>query len=518
MTAVLMVAAENGALPGGKVGGIGDVIRWLPPAVANTGIETHVVLPAYGVFHEHGETVSTFSVTFAGSRQQMSLHRLDHTAGVTTWVLHHPLFGSPPGQIYHHDEHAGPYATDANLYALFCAGVAQCLRVSAFGDLDVVHLHDWHAATVLLFRNVPALRRLKFVYSVHNLALQGQRPLRGQPSALTSWFPGIKPAPQVIDPTYRDCYNPMRTGITLSDMVHTVSATYAREITQPNDPANGFHGGEGLEADLARAEAEGRLVGILNGCDYAPVPTHHPCGERSELPARISGAVGAWAAANNRLDAAHFFAIRNLDRVRALWQQDDKRPFLVTSVGRLVQQKVQLLLTEIDGRSVVSLLLRRLRRHDPHALMVVLGGGDATLEQRFQSVAAEHQNLVYCNGFSESLAEDLYLHGDLFLMPSSFEPCGISQMLAMRHGQPCLVHSVGGLRDTVIDDHNGFTFAGSGIDEQARNFIARFDDALITSGSKEEWHRLRRNARAERFTWAEAASRYAEQLYAPHAL
>src|SRR6056300_946863 len=131
---------------------------------------------------------------------------------------------------------------------------------------------------------------------------------------------------------------------------------------------------------------------------------------------------------------------------------------LFTSVGRLTDQKVLLLRqTMHNGKSLLDNLLLQIKGR---ARLVLLGSGDPLLEQFLLEVAGRHSNFIFLRGFSIGLSECLYRAGDLFLMPSSFEPCGISQMLAMRAGQPCLVHAVGGLLDTVTDGSDGFVFSG----------------------------------------------------------
>jgi starch synthase len=146
--------------------------------------------------------------------------------------------------------------------------------------------------------------------------------------------------------------------------------------------------------------------------------------------------------------------------------------------------------------------------------LIVLGTGDRAYEQFLTAASARHENFIFLNGFSEKCARALYAAGDLFLMPSSFEPCGLGQMLAMRAGQPCVVHAVGGLKDTVRDGHNGFSFNGATLEEQVDRFVGTTLEAIaLRRENPAAWQKILQNAAAVRFTWEETAERYLNQLY-----
>jgi starch synthase len=180
-------------------------------------------------------------------------------------------------------------------------------------------------------------------------------------------------------------------------------------------------------------------------------------------------------------------------------------------VGRATPQKLSLLLLPLaDGRSTLEHLLDAL---GDSGLFILLGSGDPALEQALTAAGASRENFLFLRGFSEPLSEQLYASGDLFLMPSAFEPCGISQLLAMRAGQPCLVHAVGGLADTVLDGKNGFSFGGETPPAQARELLARFTEVLGIARQPRRWRQLRKAAAAVRFPWSDAAQAYVEQLY-----
>ena len=529
---VCMLAAENGAIPGGKVGGIGDVIRDLPPALARAGAEVSVVVPAYGAFHElpGARCLRAFSVPFGDALERVELHELaaQRAPGVRQYALHHPLFAvGGAGRIYRDDPPGRPFASDAGKFALFSLAALAAVREGHFGPIDVLHLHDWHtalAAVLLEFDpEFAALRGLRTVYGIHNLALQGIRPLAGDPSSLERWYPRLHyRVESLVDPRWRDCVNPMAAGIRLCERVHTVSPNYAREILEPNAPERGFHGGEGLEADLSAVAADGRLVGIVNGIAAAETDAGERGGGRKgggtggEAPGwpavtdALSNGLLATLGDSETLSAADYLAHRRL----LAWAEAERPAHLLTSVGRLTAQKVALLLHDAEahgGRAVLDVLLERLAGR---GALVLLGAGDVELERRCQRIAARHSHFCFLRRYSERLAELLFEHGDLFLMPSSFEPCGISQMFAMREGQPPLVHAVGGLVDTVEDGVDGFTFAGASIEAQAEALLARLDEALaLREREPRRWRDIVDAARARRFPWRGSAARYLDELY-----
>lgn len=577
---VCMLAAENDRIPGGKVGGIGDVIRDLPAALAAEGASVSVIVPAYGRFHERADAklLGAFSVPFASSLERVEIHVLTSlsTDGVIQYVLHHPYFATGgPGVIYCDDPPGRPFASDATKFALYCMAALCAIRdghlvndkSGASAAVDVIHLHDWHcafAAVLLAFdRSFASLAASRTVFGIHNLALQGIRPLTDDPSSLDAWYPGLEyQSERIVDPRWSDCINPMAAAVRLADRVHTVSPTYAREIIRPDDPARGFHGGEGLESDLAKIHGMGKLVGIVNGIDYpadaarksdghSAAPATAPAaaragrsaGERGDKSADKSagksrsgkpdpvvtaadpgGADGtaSWktvAAAladgllaalgkDEALPTADYLAHQRLLR----WQAMPRPRHVLTSVGRLTGQKVALLLhRDKEGREVLDTLLDRLAGRGS---LILLGTGDAELQKSCQRLAARHANFCFIRRFSLSLSEILFEQGDVFLMPSSFEPCGISQMLAMQAGQPPLVHAVGGLADTVDDGVDGFAFSGNSIDAQATAFLQRLDEVLTLRESEpERWDAIVDAAAARRFLWRESAKRYISELY-----
>jgi starch synthase len=512
-----MIAAENDALPGGKVGGIGDVVRDLPRTLAKRDCTVSVLTPAYGAFHElpGSEKITDIKVNFGGATQTLELYRVvarTKLANVHHYVIEHPFF-SPcgKGHIYCDDPAGRPFATDASKFALFCQAAASAIVKSAFTKVDVIHLHDWHAAFLLILRRYDpaykALKPIRCAYTIHNLALQGIRPFSGDESSFTRWYPGLKyKTATLADPRWPDCVNPMAAGIRLADAVHTVSPSYAEEILRPSEVTElGQYGGEGLERDLRNAQARDKLFGILNGCEY-PKKSKPALTNWGALLDLMNAQLLLMAAAGSTLSSALFIAQKHLDKLSR------RRPkFVLTSVGRITEQKIRLLRQATSsGRTALEAVLEKLGKN---GLLIMVGSGDPDYEQFLTETAARHSNFIFLHGYSEALVNALYGTGDLFLMPSSFEPCGISQMLAMRAGQPCLVHHVGGLRDTVEDKVTGFAFTGKSPTEQADNLIKALQRALVAKNKPEKWRAMGNKAAAKRFSWADSVDLYLKQLY-----
>jgi starch synthase len=487
---------------------VGDVVRDLPRALFAEGWRSTVLTPSYGMFHKlPGSTaLEPLKVHFGADDENVAVYEVPGSAdGIRNIVFEHPGF-SPhgDGQVYSEDGATRPFASDATKFALLGAAAAAFIDRLA-EDIDAVHLHDWHAAFYLLMRNYgphyDRLRDIRTVFTIHNLSYQGVRPLAGDPSSLESWFPGLEYLPEEVgDPAHEGCINPMAMAIRLADRISTVSPTYADEICEPSDDALGFIGGEGLETLLSDARDDGRLVGILNGCYY-----DGPKGRRPGWQ-RILGL------ATDQLNAWPTSDVHQVARA-ALSGLPKRRPHhVLTSIGRLVRQKAALFFEKLpDGRTALEAILDTL---GSQGVLIILGSGESEYEQRMLDIARDNRRLLFLCGYSETLADPLYRAGDLFLMPSSFEPCGISQMLAMRATQPCVVHGVGGLRDTVEDGRNGFVFHGDSPQEQAQNFVASVERALVLRDSDHDgWQKICIRAASARFSWRKSAQQTIEFLY-----
>ncbi len=522
---ILMVAAENDGLKRCKVGGIGDVIRDIPGALASRGCQVSVVTPSYGFLHtvNPSEKEGSIKFSFAGRAETADLYRVQPRSAAAAhaahYVVDHPSFLKFNHQrelhdIYSDDPPGRPFASDAVKFACFNAAVAAAVQDGLFGNPDVLHLHDWHAAFLLILRKYAkkyaGLRKFRTVYTIHNLSLQGVRPLTGDPSSLENWYPdldfGTKIPADLCDPRWPDCINPMAVGIRLADAVHTVSPSYAQEILEPSRPPQTF-GGEGLEKDLKKAEGESRLHGILNGCEYPGQSVQKKT--FTDLIHLLRTEQSHWAAKRSALTFADFIVFQRLGKLASARKKPE---FIAVSVSRVVEQKMLLLKAAGgDGLSGLESILKTL---GDRGLYILLGTGDRAYEEFFAEVSARSSNFIFLNNYSVQTAETLYASGDLFLMPSSFEPCGISQMLAMRDGQPCLVNRTGGLRDTVQPGIDGFGFESDSLSGQVDAMTAELKAALhLHKNDPGKWQAVCKAAAKARFLWDDTARQYIEKLY-----
>ena len=471
-----------------------------------------MLTPSYGMFARltGARKLASVQVPFRGALENVDVHEVPGSVDqVRNLVFENDLFSpSGPGRIYCHDEDERPFATDASKFALFSCAAAAYIDQLAEAP-DVVHLHDWPAALYFLLKNFSAdyrrLRGIRTVFTIHNLAYQGTRPIDGDDSSLNAWFPDLEYDPELVrDPEHAHCVNPIALAIRSADRLSTVSPTYAREICVPSDSSRGFVGGEGLDSELAAISVRNGLVGILNGCQYPEQSSRRPGWQR--IVALAKGEVEAW----QQIDASNRAHALAASRLQAL--PSHRRQHLLVSIGRLVQQKVRLFLEPLaDDRPSLEHILDAL---GSKGVLFLVGSGEAGLEQRLLDIAERYANLVFLCGYSETLADPLYRGGDLFLMPSSFEPCGLSQMLAMRSGQPCVVHGVGGLADTVHDGATGFVFDGVGPAEQAAAFVATTRRALhMRTTHSNRWQTICRRAAAQRFDWKTSARQTIDSLY-----
>lgn len=526
-----MVATECRDLA--KVGGLGDVIRDLSAAIHALGIPTKIIMPYYESIQCTPKYMRELSVIFnqAENAVKVFVYDLDN---VEVFLLQNmDFFGGDYGEVYvdSNEYDHGPFEDDAKRFAFFSAATAELLKyLFSENRTGVLHCHDWHTGSLLVLlsydkRYQTLKNKLHSIFTIHNLDYQGSRPfeLEGQRPLLSfsSWFPKLyrelKKSNQLTrlrDPrTPELCFNPMRAGINLSRIVTTVSPTYAKEITRPDDPTTKFFGGRGLEHDLRRLMQGKRLYGILNGLDYS---RHNPMDLKPPYDVQVKN----WQ--NNRLShklqllkklPEHLFGLKakighrfkNSQRVleklhnyhSETWL---KRP-LVVSVTRAVQQKISILFElTAEQQPVFQEILKR----DLNLIIFGTGEMQKKLEQLNQ-----YDNALFVCGFDPDFATQLYAGGDIFLMPSDFEPCGISQMIAMRYGCLPLVHDIGGLHDTVQDSITGFVYSGRDRKQTIQNFLHTLDRALSCFRHQPEvWQTMQVQAMRKRFDWHNSAQKY----------
>ncbi len=509
-TNFLFVAAENDAVPRCKAGGMGDVVRDVPCQIASRGDMVSVITPSYSrLHHSDAIKISDIKFVFRGVPHNGEIYEVEgkkKVEGIRHFVLHHPdIKAGDIAHIYFNDPDQ-PFYTDANVFSLFCTAVAAAVREELFGELDIIHLHDWHSSMLLFLREFnprfKVLKEIRMVYTIHNLAIQGIRPFDNNYSSVQAFYPDVNyDREKLRDRRYSDCINLMAVGIRLADAVHTVSPSYKEDIQKPSNPPH-FIGGEGLEEDLRKAEVEGRLFGILNGANYKDVAQV----EKGILLRQCVRRLFRWLQEEKKDYKAHYLAHTGEKITR--WQEH-KPDFICSSVARLTEQKFFFFKKDPN---LLAGLMDKLTQ--VNGVYILLGTGAPEYELIFREASYKHKNFIFINAQSDSIIDMLYQDSNLYLMPSQFEPCGISQMLAMRNGQPCLVHHTGGLKDTVKHMHTGFSFDGNTMEEKTASFIEVFSDAVdLFFQDKKAWNKICANAKKQRFTWEKSVDEYYQKLY-----
>ncbi len=469
---VALVAAEM--TPYAKVGGLADVIGSLPQALAEAGARVAVVLPGHRSVLSQLATEPAgeeSSVEVGAERERFSVLRTLRADRVTLYVIDHPGYFGRDG-VYGDDR--GDYPDNLRRFVFFGRAAAQTL--ARVVRPDVVHAHDWHCAMVpILMRADPALSQqfaaAVSVFTIHNLAFQGI--YDAAQFRLLNLDPGYF---TVACLEFFGRINLMKGAAVLADAATTVSSTYAREVTE--DPELGF----GLEGVL-RAKGE-RFVGILNGADY-----------------------GEWNPASDEVIAARYTAAdpRGKEACARALREGLKLPPaagrpLVGMVTRMTPQK---------GFDLLMEALPALMQLDLQ--VVILGSGEAAVQDSFRSAEERYpERLRTVIGFDNVLAHRIQAGCDMFLMPSRFEPCGLTQMYALKYGTVPVVRATGGLADTVAEFDprsgrgNGFLFRPYRVEE----LLAAMNRALAVYRQPEIWQRLMSNCFAADFSWTQAARRY----------
>ncbi|GGE25590.1 glycogen synthase GlgA [Streptococcus himalayensis] len=468
---VLFVAAEGA--PFSKTGGLGDVIGALPKSLVKKGHEVGVILPYYDMvdakFGDKVEDCFSFEVQVGWRRQYVGVKRMV-LEGVTFYFI--------DNQYYFFRGHVYGDFDDGERFAFFQLAAIELMEKVDFIP-DVLHVHDYHTAMIPYlvkekYHWIQAYHQMKLVLTIHNLEFQGQF----DPGMLGDLF-GVG-SERYDDGTLRfhDCLNWMKAGILYADRVTTVSPSYAYEIMTPEF-------GCGLD-QILRMEA-GKVLGIVNGID---ADLYNP--ETDSL-------------------LTYHFSKEDLTG-KALNKQA-----LQERVGLPVRSEVPLVgivsrLTRQKGFDLVVSELHHLLQEDVQ--IVLLGTGDPAFEQAFAWFAQAYPEKLSANiTFDVKLAQEIYAACDLFLMPSRFEPCGLSQMMAMRYGTLPLVNEVGGLRDTV-EAYNAFTGSGTGF--SFNNFSGYWLTETFKTAislyflNPEKWQALQMQAMERDFSWDTASQAYSD--------
>lgn len=477
-----IVFASAECAPFVKTGGLGDVAGSLPAALVRAGAEVIVMVPKYATIKDEYkaqmEHFSDFYVSLGWRNEYCGLEKLEHD-GVTYMFV--------DNERYFARDYPYGFFDDGERFAFFSKAITESLQHLPEGfECDILHCNDWQTALAPLFlrefyQGLPLYDRVKTVFSIHNVAFQGQFSDTVMEDIL-----GVAHIPAAATQLRCDAcsINYMLGALHYADAITTVSPTYAGEIQTPEF-------GEGLDGVLR--ERSYALQGILNGIDVAA----------------FDPATDKRIAANYTLEDRSGKAVckAKLQEELGLEVRDD-RPLMVM-VTRLTRQK---------GMDLVMYALDRILSGGVQ--VAVLGTGDRDYEDGLRYFQDKYPGTMAARiEFDPALSQRMYAAADMFLMPSKFEPCGLSQIIAMRYGTLPIVRETGGLKDTVIP-YNEFTGEGTGF--SFTNFNgdemgdAVFRAARLFWDNREAWNQLVTQAMSQDFSWTRSADKYLDLYFFMH--
>lgn len=477
-----IVFASAECTPFVKTGGLGDVAGSLPAALVRAGAEVIVMVPKYATIKDEYkaqmEHFSDFYVSLGWRNEYCGLEKLEHD-GVTYMFI--------DNERYFARDYPYGFFDDGERFAFFSKAITESLQHLPAGfECDILHCNDWQTALAPVFlrefyQGLPLYDRVKTVFSIHNVAFQGQFSDTVMEDIL-----GVAHIPAAASQLRCDAcsINYMLGALRYADAITTVSPTYANEIQTPEF-------GEGLDGVLR--ERSYALQGILNGIDVA--------GFDPATDKRI--------AANYTVDDRSGKAVckAKLQEELGLEVRDD-RPLMVM-VTRLTRQK---------GMDLVMYALDRILSGGVQ--VAVLGTGDRDYEDGLRYFQDKYPGTMAARiEFDPALSQRMYAAADMFLMPSKFEPCGLSQIIAMRYGTLPIVRETGGLKDTVIPyneftgEGTGFSFSNFNGDEMGD---AVFRAARLFWDNRDAWNQLVTQAMSQDFSWTRSADKYLDLYFFMH--
>lgn len=477
-----IVFASAECAPFVKTGGLGDVAGSLPAALVRAGAEVIVMVPKYATikdeYKSQMEHFSDFYVSLGWRNEYCGLEKLEHD-GVTYMFI--------DNERYFARDYPYGFFDDGERFAFFSKAITESLQHLPAGfECDILHCNDWQTALAPVFlrefyQGLPLYDRVKTVFSIHNVAFQGQFSDTVMEDIL-----GVAHIPAAASQLRCDAcsINYMLGALRYADAITTVSPTYANEIQTPEF-------GEGLDGVLR--ERSYALQGILNGIDVA--------GFDPATDKRI--------AANYTVEDRSGKAVckAKLQEELGLEVRDD-RPLMVM-VTRLTRQK---------GMDLVMYALDRILAGGVQ--VAVLGTGDRDYEDGLRYFQDKYPGTMAARiEFDPALSQRMYAAGDMFLMPSKFEPCGLSQIIAMRYGTLPIVRETGGLKDTVqpfnefTGEGTGFSFSNFNGDEMGD---AVFRAARLFWDNREAWNQLVTQAMSQDFSWTRSADKYLDLYFFMH--
>lgn len=469
---ILMVSSE--VVPYAKTGGLADVAGTLPSALKKLNLDVRVVMPKYKSI-DFGmakplKVIDKYPINLGRKKEFCSIYEGKREDGVIFYWIENDSFFARKG-LYGNER--GDYKDNGIRFAFFALGAIEVIRRKLFTP-DIIHIHDWQTSLIPIYlkNNLSneKFAKIPVVLTIHNISYQGvfEKKLLSEIGLDLSLFTSEKLE------FYRKL-NILKGGIVFSDYITTVSPTYASEILTKDF-------GMGLEGVLATKKKN--LTGILNGIDYT---LWNP-----EMDRFIKYTYSKEAHGGKLLNKSYLERKLNLEK-------DINKP-LLGMISRLAEQK---------GIDIFAQALPDIVEEDVQ--VVVLGKGDTIYEELMKSLAGKYPDKIKVNiGFDNKLAHQIYAGSDIFLMPSRFEPCGLGQMIAFKYGTVPIVHSTGGLRDTVHEfspdtlEGNGFVF-----DEfSASSFLKAVKRALKVFETGKKWKKLLKNCMELDFSWEASAKKY----------
>jgi len=470
MSDIKVLFAASEAVPFAKTGGLADVAGTLPGELSKLGADVRLIMPKYKSisqsFVDRMEYVGYIYIELAWRHQYCAVLKLV-CEGVTVYFIDNEYYFNRDGLYGHFDE--------AEQFAFFSKALLSVLPLIDFKP-DIIHCNDWQTGAVSIFLKAQFkydefYKDIKTIYTIHNLKYQGIFPKEVLGDILgLGWdyfdSDGLE---------FHDCVNYMKAGIAYSDLITTVSKTYAEEIK------NDFFG-ENLNGIINKHAY--KLYGIVNGIDY-----------QENDPAADKRIFESFDAENIE---GKFENKRMLQQSLVLPQRRDIP--IIGIVSRLVDQK---------GFDLIACVFEELLKLPIQ--LVVLGTGESKYEEMFKNAAAWYQDKVSANfKYDGVLAQRIYAGADMFLMPSLYEPCGLSQLFSLRYGTVPIVRETGGLKDTIMPyneftgEGNGFTFANY----NAHEMLDAIKRALGFYGQKDAWEAIIRNGMKQDFSWKKSAQEY----------
>lgn len=466
-----MVAAE--CAPLAKVGGLADVVGALPKALIKLGVETRIIIPFYGLIDQKKfptkRLFNKINVQTGDGMENFSLWEYTEiTTSLTIMLIQHRYFNHK--EIYRHGRvgTAKKYsrkAEDIKRFAFFSLAALAAIKALDWKP-DVIHCHDWHTALIpdylkTIYKNDFFFKKTKTLYTIHNLANQGM--VSPEIIGYTKLDPNL---PIIKADLKNGDINFMVQGILGADLINTVSPTYAKEI---------LHHYEGAGLDKILYKKRLKLSGIINGIDTI------------DFNPKTDSLIDT----NYDLNGLSLKNNNKLKLQSSVGWKPNKKIAVVGLVSRLVWQKGLDLITE--------------KLAELPCQFIILGSGQPEIESNLLNLAKKYPNKFFVKiGFDLRLAQMIYAGSDLFLMPSRFEPCGLSQLIAMRYGTMPVVRKTGGLADTV-SVKTGFLFE----DYSPEDLEKILKLALLTYNNKpKKWLKMQQNCLKQDFSWSKSAKEY----------